>query len=422
MNQVIWQKEIDRMKKRIKGMIPVVLALLLNIPIVNADDEIGILHEKSIDEMKISIDEVEQAYPDVITTSPDEVNSEEGEHQENEEVNLLTYEEAVEKAFNHSYQLKNQLEEIEKLKILRSEAGDAMGGTYPSGTGNGEDDAARLNRLKKLKSAINSLAMAEKEGEVMKEIIGFQVKNAMNEINQRLDEKELMNLELQNAKTKLEMARAKERKGLLSKYDLEREEDAYHKQIKEKEILEKTIETAYTKLNGLIGFNEDEAYRLEDTTQYESLEDEDVDHLVRKVINESPTIWNQEKKIEMAELDLSLYVFNAGGDPYEVKKIDLRQEKYNLANLKLSLEESTKTMYQQIQQLEKSYELLEANLKSAERTLELVRAKYNVGMATDMQLTEAELAVGQMKNEMKKKAMEHEKLKELLYKPHLAGK
>ncbi|WZL72344.1 TolC family protein [Clostridiaceae bacterium 35-E11] len=395
------------MKKIIKGITPIVLVLILNIPIVNADDMIGIIDEKNTHEIQLVIDKVK---------------SDGLEYQENEEAGLLTYEEAIEKALNHSYEFKTQLEEIEKLKILRSEAGDAMGGSYPSGTGNGEDDAARLNRLKKLKSAVNSLTIAEKQREIMKENIGFEVKNAISEINQRLNERELMNLELQNAKIKLEMARAKERKGLLSKYDLEKEEDTYHKQIKEKEMLEKTIETAYTKLNSLIGFGEGEAYSLEDTTQYEPLENKDVDHLVIKVINESPTIWNQEKKIEMAELDLSLYVYNAGGDPYEVKKIDLRQEKYNLANLKLSLEEFTKTIYQQIQQLEKSYELLEANLKSAERNLELVRAKYDAGMTTDMQMIEEELAVEQIKHEMKKKAMEHAKSKELLYNPHLTGK
>lgn len=375
-----------------------ILMLLLNVSIVNGESTIDSLTEKNITQKQKSIDEVEK------------------------EANVLTYEEATQKAFNYSYSLKNQLTEIEKLEELRSDAGDALGYSSPIGHGNGEDDASHFRKLKNVKNLDVNLRIAKRHLEDMKESIRFQVKNTMNEINKRLDEKELMNLELENAKMKLEFARAKEEKGLLSKYDLEKEKDVYKKIINQEEVLEKSIATSYTKLNSLIGRKRNEEYRIEEHITYEPLEEDDVDYIVARVMNENPSIWNQEKKIELADLDLKLYVFNAGGDSYEVKKIDLRQERYDLANLKIELEESVRTMYNQVVQLEKNYELLDENIESVERTLDLVRAQYNVGIKTNMELKEAQIEVRQIRNDMKNKAIEHEKLKVLLYKPYLSGK
>jgi outer membrane protein TolC len=85
------------------------------------------------------------------------------------------------------------------------------------------------------------------------------------------------------------------------------------------------------------------------------------------------------------------------------------------------LEQSIRTTYNQIEQLEKNYELLETSLKSAERNLALVRAQYDLGLVTKIQLEKTELTVVQARNEMKNKAIEHEKLKTKLYKPYLTN-
>ncbi|MFZ5966140.1 MAG: stalk domain-containing protein [Bacillota bacterium] len=337
---------------------------------------------------------------------------------EADKTNLLTYEEAIEKALKHSYTLKNQLGQLEKLEDSRE---NITINEYPSSTGNGQEDAQRLSQLKSVKSLDINIEMTKKDIESTKESIGFEVRNAMNEINKLLSEKKLMTLELENAKTNLEMAKTKAGIGSISKYDLQKEEDTYHKAVNEKDVLEKSIESAYMKLNNLIGVSQSQQYVVEENIKYEPVSEKNVDYLVTKGISESPSIWNQEKKIELAELDLDLYVFNAGGDSYSAKEIDLQLEQNNLASLKLSLEQSIRTTYNQIEQLEKNYELLEVNLKSAERDLALVRAQYDLGLATKIQLKQAELKVAQTKSDMKSKAIEHEKLKTKLYKPYLTN-
>ncbi|MFZ5965767.1 MAG: stalk domain-containing protein [Bacillota bacterium] len=349
----------------------------------------------------------------IITNASEKENNITTEEKENPTVNLLTYEEAAKIALEHSYDYKNQLAEIEKIEENRSDTADQLGWGYET------DDASDVSLVKKLKSYDTSLEMAKKQLEITKESIAFQVKNQMDEVNKLLMEMDLMKLEIENAETNLRIARTKKDKGLISAFDLEKEKESYDKIIKEKEVLEKSIEAAYVKLNSLLGINDSEKYTLEDQVVYALLTEDNVDYLVTKIISENPSVWNQEKTIESAELDLTLYVYNSGGESYKNKEINLQQEKNNLGELKLSLEETIRTSYSQIQQLEKSYELLEMNLKSAERELKLLQAQYNAGVATDLQLDEATLAVAQTKYEIKNKIIEHEKAKTLLYKPHL---
>ncbi|MFZ5967305.1 MAG: TolC family protein [Bacillota bacterium] len=340
-------------------------------------------------------------------------NSLKSQEKENRDINLLTYKEAAKMALARSYDYKNQLVEIEKIEEKREQVSDNLGFSYET------DDASDMNLLKRLKSCDTSLEIAKKELEIKQENIAFQVKTQMDEIHRLSMEMDVMKLQIENGETEYQIAKAKENNGMISRYDLQKEQEAHDKMIKEKEVLEKSIEAAYVKLESLLGINDSEKYTFEDHVVFEFLVDGDIDYLVNKIMSGNPSIWNQEKAIESAKLDLILYVYNSGDESYKVKEINLQQEKNKLAELKRSLEETIRTSYSQIQQLEKSYELLEVNLRSAERNLKLTQAQYAVGIATDVQLKEAKLAVIQMEYELKKKAIEHEKAKTLLYKPHL---
>ena len=366
-----------------KVIAPVVIVMLLNVGVAYGNQDV-----------KVPIDGIEQN-------------------------NVLTYTEATQKALNYSFDLKNQQGALEKLEATRE--GKVLL-SYPSGYGNGEEDANRLNTLKSLKSLDVNIEMSKKQIEITKENLALEVRNAMNEVNILLNEQVLLELEIENTRINFEMAKTKAARGMISRYDLEKEQDTFNQKMKEKDLFGKTVENAYMKLNSLMGISQKDRYDLEEDITYEPIGEVDIDYLVVKVISESPTIWSQEKKIELATLDLDLYVFNAGGDSYAAKKIDLQLEKNNLASQKLNLEQSIRATYNQIQQLEKNYELLEANFKSAERSLGLARAQYKLGMVAKNQLKQGELGVIQTKHEIGKKVVEHEKLKIQLHEPYLSSK
>jgi hypothetical protein len=220
-----------------------------------------------------------------IYISTDEKNEE--TDAEADKANLLTYEEAIQKGLKRSYTLKNQLGQLEKLEESRS---NMTINDYPSAPGNGQEDAQRLSQLKSIKSLDINIEMTKKNIESTKESIGFEVRNAMNEINRLLSEKKLMELKLESARTNFEMAKTKAGIGSISKYDLENEQDAYNKAVKEKDVFEKSIESAYMKLSNLIGVSQSEQSVVEENIKYEPVIEKDVDYLVTKGVSESPSI------------------------------------------------------------------------------------------------------------------------------------
>ena len=193
---------------------------------------------------------------------------------EADKTNFLTYEEAIQKGLKYSYTLKNQLGQLEKLEESRS---NITLNDYPTAPGNGQEDAQRLSQLKSLKTLDTNIAMTKKNIETTKESIGVEIRNAMNEINKLLSEKTLMELKLENARTNFEMAKAKAGIGTISKYNLENEQDTYNKAVKDMDIFEKSIESAYMKLSNLIAINQIEQYEIEENIKYEPVSENDVE-------------------------------------------------------------------------------------------------------------------------------------------------
>ncbi|MFT9496585.1 copper amine oxidase N-terminal domain-containing protein [Anaerosolibacter sp.] len=150
---------------------------------------------------------------------------------EADKVKLLTYEDAIQKGLKYSYTLKNQQGQLEKLEDSRDKI---TIDSYPTSTGNGQEDSQRLSQLKTAKSLDINIEMTKKNIESTKENIGFEIGNTMNEINKLLGERKLMELKLENAKINFEMAQTKASIGSISKYDLENEQDTYNKAVKEK--------------------------------------------------------------------------------------------------------------------------------------------------------------------------------------------
>jgi outer membrane protein TolC len=122
-------------------------------------------------------------------------------------------------------------------------------------------------------------------------------------------------------------------------------------------------------------------------------------------------------------MSLDLYVFNAGtsSDPYNAVKIDLEKAKNSAANTKKQLADSTRALYYNIKQLEDQYEVLQTNLTKAEDSLKVLRLRYDLGMATESELLDAEYQAAQLKNNLYSLAIQHEQLKTAFAMPWVLG-
>lgn len=342
-----------------------------------------------------------------ITAKIEQKNSSQTKVNEIQQKNMLTYEKAVEMALAVSLDLKNKEQGLKKAEELSNNL-YLTPGTYNPGLIQGK------------KGLEISEKWAEKQVDITKETIAFQVKNAIKEISLLDEELLYTDKKIESLKAKKDISEIKAKSGLESEYNLSIVKKDYEQELKQKAVLLKSIENAYVKLNKLIGVGEKERYVFEDMIAYTPMGSVDIDDITRKMFYEDPYIWFQEKQIESAELGVKLYEYNAQDDPYKVKEINVITAKNTLANMKLKLEESLRLKYNQIRQLEDSYKILQINLEKAEKGLKLLQTQYEVGMVIEAQLLEAEVALEKINYEMKKIASQHENLVTLLKRPYLA--
>jgi outer membrane protein TolC len=184
-------------------------------------------------------------------------------------------------------------------------------------------------------------------------------------------------------------------------------------------VLEKQLEEAFLGLNELLGLEKEERPNLKGEFLPDWLEDVNLERHLTRVLNGNPLLWLQEQKIRMAEYGLALYTYNVGAEPYKVKEIDVLKEKNNLAAMKEDLETTILSLYNQLQQLENQYALLEVNLAKAQKALDAVTVRYAQGMAVAIDVQQAELVVAQLEHQLRNILIAYEQMKILFQKPWL---
>lgn len=339
---------------------------------------------------------------------------------EDSQTTALTYEEAVSMALARSYKLKVDNENIKKMEEIKDRIAEDFIYSMPEGRGQGYADLMARQQLLGMVQTDIGLGMAKKQVTITEEAIAFQVKDAMDEIISTQKELVYTKLELEHVQKQLELARIKTELGLESEYNLSTAKNTLEEGRKQKEVLLKTLDKAYLKLNQLIGKPDEEHYEITETINFGPIKVPDLDAHVNRSLSIDPYVWLQEQQIAHSQKGLDLYTYNANQDPYKAKESDVRRERNELMDLKDNLDESIRTKYNDILQLEIKYEILEVNLAKAEDALNLVRAQYDAGMAIDLQLEETQLAVEKIKLELTKLAITHQKLTILFYKPYLA--
>jgi hypothetical protein len=334
-----------------------------------------------------------------------------------EPIPYLSYEEAVELALKNSYELKNARQDLVRAEEIRNRLAETRGGYTPVGPGYSYEDAYDRELLLSFVQADIAWQMARKQVGILEDAIAFQVKSAYDEVLKKTDEIRVSDLALEDAAEKVRRAEIKVKYGMESLFNLQMAREDYNEEKRKRDVLEKQLEKAYLELNGLLGLGQEERPNLKGELSPDWLEDVNLERHLSLLFQESPSLWLQEQQIKMAEYGLELYTYNVGAPPYKVKEIDVLKEKNKLAALKESMETTTRSLYNQLQQLQSQYALLEVNLAKAQKALEIVTVRHELGMAVAADLRQAELAVAQLEHQMRNILISYDQLKILFEKP-----
>lgn len=296
-----------------------------------------------------------------------------------------TVDELYQLALENSEDLRSAEETVERSEITQDEVQDSVSSSSVQ--------SQRQAMWTAYYSQGIALEMAKKNVETTKDGIYHDLLTAIETILVETNNLKVAEANRDVLKTTYDQSKLKYELGLISSIDLDTARINYENAAKSLEMQELTIKSAWVDFNTMVGMAAESRINFAYSLTFDKLTDRDLEAHITDMLQNSPSIWNLEQQIELAELGTRFYVFNAGSDPYEAEEIDITLAKINLKNAKDQLDVSLRTLYNTIETLESNQTSLELKVKDAENTLNLARTNYDVGLATLLDVESAELAL-----------------------------
>ncbi|NEU26054.1 TolC family protein [Paenibacillus polymyxa] len=300
----------------------------------------------------------------------------------------LTYDDAVKLAIADSTSVKTAETTIDQTGKIMKEAGKDIN-FIPAEAGNEAQDKA----FKGYAQTNLNYEAAKKNLEMTKEGIEYNVKDLYNKLLQKQNAVKLAALNIEDAERKLKVAQIKRDNQMSSDYEVTQATNQLTQNQAALEKAKKDMDSAYVSLNQVIGYKPEQRYELKDKPVYSEFKD-NVETKVSQVLTSSTAIWLSEQKVDLAELSLKLYNFNTPGNvPYEAEQLNVEKAQYATEGTKRQLEEAVRTIYNNIKALESQYSQIQAGLVSARSAADMAKKQFDVGLATELQVYEANLKV-----------------------------
>ncbi|MMZ60754.1 Outer membrane efflux protein [compost metagenome] len=300
----------------------------------------------------------------------------------------MTYDDAVKLAIADSTSVKTGEVNIDQAGKIMKETGKNID-FVPAEAGNEAQDKAYKGYAQ---TNLNYEA-TKKSLEMTKEGIEYNVKDLYNKLLQKQNAVKLAALNIEDAERKLKVAQIKRDNQMSSDYEVTQATNQLTQNQAALEKAKKDLDSAYVSLNQVIGYKPEQRYELKDKPVYSEFKD-NVETKVSQVLTSSTAIWLSEQKVDLAELSLKLYNFNTPGNtPYEAEQLNVEKAQYATEGTKRQLEEAVRTIYNNIKALESQYSQIQAGLVSARSAADMAKKQFDVGLATELQVYEANLKV-----------------------------
>ncbi|MXO76646.1 copper amine oxidase [Paenibacillus sp. OT2-17] len=300
----------------------------------------------------------------------------------------LAYDDAVKLAIADSTTVKTAATNIDQAGKIMKEAGKNIDFVPAEAGDEGQDKAFKGYAQTNL-----NYEAAKKNLDMTKEGIEYNVKDLYNKLLQKQNAVKLAALNIEDAERKLKVAQIKRDNQMSSDYEVTQATNQLTQNQAALEKAKKDLDSAYVSLNQVIGYKPEQRYELKDKPVYSEFKD-NVETKVSQVLTSSTAIWLSEQKVDLAELSLKLYNFSTPGNtPYEAEQLNVEKAQYATEGTKRQLEEAVRTIYNNIKALESQYSQIQAGLVSARSAADMAKKQFDVGLATELQVYEANLKV-----------------------------
>lgn len=316
-----------------------------------------------------------------------------------------TYEALLDKALKSSKDLKKAEMAVERADYVKDDAGEDFKYRTPSKDDPNGDKALNMTYIEFKRAEIEH-KNAEKQVNVLKDKIAYDVKSAYYNVLKKEDAKKISKLKMEIQNENMNHANIKYEYGTISELNKIQAKRDYEEAKKQYELAIKELDKAYEALNNLVGLDLKDRYILKDAVAFEKIKDNDVEGHIVRMIAESPDIWALQKSMELKDAGVKLYVANAGAN-YDVKEIDVKTAEITLSSTKEAYEKNIKSLYTSLKQLEDQYETNKIAYEKAKDDYKKAVMNLEVGNIAPIALKNASLQLENTKKQLREKIMDY---------------
>ena len=181
--------------------------------------------------------------------------------------------------------------------------------------------------------------------------------------------------------------------GVLSNPELVGAESAVQASAAALQEAKANLDKAFVELNNVIGLWPQDRPVLQYEVQYENFTVPNITAEAGRAETSSEALWKLEQLVELQKLDLRYFTFGPGSgalSSYNIEKLDIGIAEHNVDEARRQVRNAVFTLYKDIHANEEQYNKVDAAIKTMEETLRVTKVKYEVGMATNMDVKIAE--------------------------------
>lgn len=319
----------------------------------------------------------------------------------------LTLEQAVEMARANSVKLKQANLSVESAEAVRDNAARTVssGIGVPTGYGVAMSEAGPWIALL---NADLSVQNAEVQKKLVEDTLSVAVPQTYRAVQIAMEAAKVADQAFQVAELQARVTQLSYQAGASAKsdvvaaqYNLEQAKSALAQ-------AQNGVDKAYFAFNQLVGLSAEARPILTDAiTPCATDQVEDVDQMVARALAESPTLMSAKLQISKAKYQENIIDTGSNYTPYIARHNAVLSAELSDADTRDQLKQTVRNLYAQLLGVEQSYQKALVQLKQAQENLRVVKVKAEVGMATPLQVRQAELAVAQAQLDRDTYAAQH---------------
>ncbi|NSW83086.1 MAG: TolC family protein [Syntrophothermus sp.] len=325
----------------------------------------------------------------------------------------LSLNRAIELALTQSESVKKATKEVDRTEEWRNYRSDQLDYTPTEPPGNALVEVAWAQLL----SADLSWRMSKKSLTAEQDKVALDTCKKYFDVLAAQEKLKSAEASLSNARKQLQVARALYNVGMATQAALTAAEAQYQAAQATLNAAQNDLDKGYVLLNQLVGLWPEDRPVLTDKVDFKALQITNLDYEVEKVLESCPTVWLAQETVTMKKYLEDMTLYTGEYRPYQARKIEVEQAELDALTTKEMFERITRSLYYGVKNLEESYAGAEQGVRAAQENLKVVKAKYEVGLATSAEVAAAEKSLAEAQYTAYNLACQHAYMKLAFEKP-----